>query len=265
MKFRIPGIIIGALLLTGFQVVVPLFHYELSTHHTVPLFLANLLLLNILSLYFYNSIKQNYLLQTLLIFYIPGCLSILVESYLFEVTDVWLTLLGLLQGFTNTLFIFIFITVSFLKDTPPERVPVRITRSKLNLIGRILAGISLYVIIYFIAGILLQITFPELNEFYQGKIPPIDVIVMTQVLRGFLLVLVAIWFVRHSRLSSIKSALLLGALFSIVGGLSPLLAPNDLMPASIRIAHGVEVCTSNFIYGFCLALLVSPPKHEVSD
>lgn len=258
MTSKFLKIVIGALSLAFLQMLVPLYPYNLSFQHTVPLFASDFILLAVLNLYFHYTVKSNYLFQTAMVYYIPGCLSILVESYLFEVTDAGLTLLGLLQGLLNGMFIFIASKYLFETHTRQEAIRGNIS---LNLIGRSILGILLYVILYFVAGILLQISYPELNEFYKGKIPTVETILYTQMVRGFLLVLVAFWFIHHTTLNRLKKAFLLGAIFSIVGGLAPLLAPNDLMPASIRIAHGVEVCTSNFIYGFCLVLLFSRSKH----
>lgn len=265
MEFRVLKIIAGALLLATIQVVLPIFPYEISFQHVVPLFVSDLVLLLVLSIYLFNTPKSNLIVQILIVYYIPGCLSILVESYLFKVTDTNLTLLGLMQGLVNTLFILLILKYSLYNHHSSVTHSEYQQRSAASWAGRVTVGIFLYVLLYFIAGILLQTFYPQLNEFYQGKIPSVDVIFYTQLIRGSLFVLIAIWFARHCTLGRIQKALLLGAIFSIVGGFSPLLAPNDLMPASIRIAHGVEVCTSNFIYGFCLALLFNKSKQMVSD
>ncbi|HEX5426443.1 MAG TPA: hypothetical protein VFW94_23035, partial [Candidatus Acidoferrales bacterium] len=45
------------------------------------------------------------------------------------------------------------------------------------------------------------------------------------------------------------AALFLGAAYSILGGIAPLLLPNPFMPPNIRLAHGFEVGISNFVFG----------------
>jgi hypothetical protein len=46
-----------------------------------------------------------------------------------------------------------------------------------------------------------------------------------------------------------RAILFLGAAYSILGGIAPLLLPNPLMPGPIRLAHGFEVGISDFIFG----------------
>jgi hypothetical protein len=39
---------------------------------------------------------------------------------------------------------------------------------------------------------------------------------------------------------------------------APLLLPNTLMPAEVRMAHLLETSTSNFLFGWLLVLLLHP-------
>jgi hypothetical protein len=42
-----------------------------------------------------------------------------------------------------------------------------------------------------------------------------------------------------------------------LGGIAPLIQPNELMPLYIRIGHSFEVGISNFAFGLVLGLLLS--------
>ena len=54
-----------------------------------------------------------------------------------------------------------------------------------------------------------------------------------------------------------QRALLIGAFFAIVGGLAPLIVPeNEHMPDYIRFGHAFEVGISNSLFGFLLTWLV---------
>jgi hypothetical protein len=56
-------------------------------------------------------------------------------------------------------------------------------------------------------------------------------------------------------MTTARKALLIGLVFSILGGIAPLIPPNEFMPADIRIGHGFEVGVSNLIYGVILGYL----------
>ena len=111
-------------------------------------------------------------------------------------------------------------------------------------------------IFYIGAGLILQSTYPDLMSFYEGKIPPPEVMIFTQFPRALLFVLVAVLMLRTLKLAQIKKAVLIGLVFSIIGGIAPLISPNEFMPGNIRLVHGIEVGISNFLYGMNLAYLL---------
>ena len=49
----------------------------------------------------------------------------------------------------------------------------------------------------------------------------------------------------------------MGVLFTVLGGLAPLIPPNENMPGYIRLGHAFEVAFSNFIYGFVVSYLLA--------
>ncbi|MDN3689356.1 serine hydrolase [Cyclobacterium jeungdonense] len=140
-------------------------------------------------------------------------------------------------------------------NTQQERIKFK-SRSVFSWIWRILLGNSLYFIFYAIAGLTLQAVYPEFMVFYKDKIPPFDLIIGTQFIRGFIFVGIAILILKTLRLSLIKKAILIGLMFSIFGGIAPLIPPNELMPGYVRLGHGFEVGISNFLYGLVLGYLL---------
>lgn len=220
--------------------------------------LANYLVAFVLGYYVLHAIHRGWKLTGVVfaIFFIIGHFNILIEALIFNVTDQTQTLKELFVGFMVTA-IFSPLYVKLLNQWEgqaeglvfQERLPAGWT-------WRILVADLLYFIIYAIAGFTLQAVYPELLEFYEGKIPPFPLIIKTQFLRGFIFIAIALLVLRSSNLTMFKKALLTGLLFSILGGIAPLLPPNAHMPAYIRWGHGFEVGISNFLYGLTIAYLL---------
>ncbi|MEP6848405.1 MAG: hypothetical protein ABI999_06085 [Acidobacteriota bacterium] len=61
-----------------------------------------------------------------------------------------------------------------------------------------------------------------------------------------------------------ETALVLALLFSVVM-VDQLLLPNPYMPEAVRMAHLVETGSSNFIFAFLIAWLLSPRHKNVAD
>lgn len=88
---------------------------------------------------------------------------------------------------------------------------------------------------------ILQASLPELDQFYKGKIPAFQVMIYMQLV---------------STAPKWRYAVLVGMVFSILGGIAPLLPPNNLMPAVIRVGHGFEVGISNFLFGWITGVVL---------
>ena len=111
--------------------------------------------------------------------------------------------------------------------------------------------------LYILAGMILYLSMPRLNEFYGDKIPPMELIIKTQIfLRAFVFMAIAVLINRTVVLPKYQKAVLVGLIFSVIGGIAPLIVPSELMPQFVRIGHGFEVGISNFLYGFLLSLLL---------
>lgn len=136
-------------------------------------------------------------------------------------------------------------------ETPPGR-------STAGWAFRIVLGALAYVVAYFTAGLA---AFPFVADFYAGRaMPPVALLPMIQVLRGLGFVGVALLMVRWLRTSRGESAILVGLRLSVVGGVAPLLVPNQYLPGAVRMVHLVEVGVSNFLFGLFVGWLVASPS-----
>lgn len=130
-------------------------------------------------------------------------------------------------------------------------------RSLLKWSWKIASVVLLYVVFYIIAGMILQASLPELDQFYKGKIPAFQVMIYTQFLRGLIFIGIAVYLQQFvSTAPKWKYAVLVGLVFSMLGGIAPLLPPNNLMPAVIRLGHGFEVGISNLLFGWITGVVL---------
>ena len=118
----------------------------------------------------------------------------------------------------------------------------------LTLLGVVLA----YELLYWSAGTLV---FPYIEHFYATRsLPPGYAVAAVQVVRSLIFV-GAVYPLLKSGLRG--APLVLALVYSVIGGVAPLLPDNPYMPADIRFYHGIEVTVSNFIFGLVVGLLFS--------
>ena len=67
---------------------------------------------------------------------------------------------------------------------------------------------------------------------------------------------VAYLIIQTMNVSTFNRAVFIGLVFAILGGIAPLIPPNDLMPAYVRLGHAFEVGISNSAYGLILGYLL---------
>ena len=115
-----------------------------------------------------------------------------------------------------------------------------------------------YCFLYLTAG---MIIFPWVKDFYATQhIPPMTTIVALQLLlRGPIFILMCLALVRMLGLPRLRGALAVGAVFTIVSGIAPLLTPNAFFPDVVRWAHLCEVTSSNFLFGAIVSWLWGQP------
>ncbi len=118
-----------------------------------------------------------------------------------------------------------------------------------------------YIVLYFATGLII---FPLVRDFYATQtVPSLGKIVALQLLvRGPIFIAVCLLLVRMLNLVRLRSALAVGALFTIISGVAPLLTPNPFFPDAVRWVHLGEVTVVNFILGGLIAWMWSKAKAE---
>jgi hypothetical protein len=135
-----------------------------------------------------------------------------------------------------------------------------------------LLTVVIYPLFYFVFGYFIAWQNPQLRAFYHGTDPGSFFAQMAnifsndpwlyffQIFRGLLWVGLAIVIIKSMKDSALISGLFVGITFSLLMNDS-LFIPNTLMPAAIRWTHFIETASSNFIWGWSIAvLLVWHPK-----
>jgi len=221
------------------------------------IFISNLLIVLLLGYYIQRStLTEKPLMITLFFIYILiGHFNILIEAYIFNVTDRIQTLSQLIQGFIQSLIIAPLLVIIFRKWKAEEKHIKYEKRSIWSWVWKTFIGTILYLFFYLLAGFILQAVYPELLEFYAGKIPSFDLMIGTQFIRAPIFILVTVIILRTLNQTNLSKAVYIGLFFTILGGIAPLIIPNELMPEYIRYAHLFEVSISNFLFGFILAYL----------
>ena len=134
--------------------------------------LSNLLIVSILGYYILNSTLRGVklALSVFLIYFIIGCFNILIEAYVFNVTGRFQTAKKMLQGFFVAAF-FAPIFVYLLNKWKGKSIKLKFEKiSIFSWIWRSTLAIFLYLIFYLTAGMILQMSYPALMDFYSDKI-----------------------------------------------------------------------------------------------
>jgi len=115
-----------------------------------------------------------------------------------------------------------------------------------------------YLFLYFAAG---SIIFPFVRDFYATQhLPSLGTIVALQLMiRGPVFVLLCLLMTRMLGLTRLTGALAVGALFTVLSGIAPLLMPNPVFPDAVRWVHFCEVVSENFVFGAIVAWLWGEP------
>jgi hypothetical protein len=251
---------LGALVLTLVTLFFDLiFGRDVTANYLGWMFFSNLLISFVLGIIIKTNTYSGWKLTVFLflIYFVIGHFNLLIEAYIFSVTDRDQTLLIILQGFLITLLSSPMLVYVFGrwqgKVSRVELVP----RSGFSWLWRTLVGDLLYVFLYLLAGFVLYSVYPQLMDFYKDKVPPFSVMITTQFFRAALFILIAVLISRNTRLSLWHRGLLIGLFFAVVGGLASLIVPeNEVMPDYIRFGHAFEVGISNFLFGLILTFLM---------
>jgi hypothetical protein len=110
--------------------------------------------------------------------------------------------------------------------------------------------IAAYELLYWSAGTLV---YPYIADFYATRtIPPVYVVAAVQIVRSMIFV-AAVYPLLKTGLRG--APFVLALVFSIIGGVAPLLPDNPYMPPDIRFYHAIETSVSNFIFGLVVGFL----------
>jgi hypothetical protein len=132
--------------------------------------------------------------------------------------------------------------------------PVERGFTPLTLLGVVVA----YELLYWTAGTLV---YPYIAEFYATRtIPPAYLAAAVQIVRSLIFVGAAYPLLK----SGLRGApFVLALVYSVIGGVAPLLPDNPYMPPDIRFYHAIETGLSNFIFGLVVGYLFARGRPAV--
>lgn len=239
----------------------------MPTNRIVWYAVSNFLIVILLSFYVIHCVFARYklLFSTFTIFYIIGNFNIVVEGFIFGILEPNEMARSIFIGVPFSLLGSLIVIYVFNRWHPRDKsVQSFHPRTWFHWGWRILLANFTYIVFYLIAGILIQTYTPGFVEFYADKWPTPLVFFMTNMFfRGFVFVAIAILIDRSLNRPMLDKAVFIGFVFSVIGGIAPLIPPSDYMPQFIRIAHGLEIGVSNFLYGATVFLLIRSRKRKV--
>jgi len=119
----------------------------------------------------------------------------------------------------------------------------------------------IYVFIYILFGMFVAkpLAGEAFDEYYANlQLPPW--ILPFQMVRALIWTAIALPVIRMMKGRWWEARLAVALLFSVLMG-SLLLIPTEFMPKAIRLAHLVEVTSSNFLFGWIVVSLLTPRHH----
>jgi hypothetical protein len=133
-----------------------------------------------------------------------------------------------------------------------------------------------YVFIYFLFGHYVAWQFAEVRTFYSGS-PELlgfieqfrhtlrmdDFLLPFQLLRGFLWILFGLPAILYLKGNNMEKMAACVFLYSVLPSI-PLIIDNPFMPAGVRMAHLLEVSTSNALFGLLIGLILVRHKLKPS-
>lgn len=112
---------------------------------------------------------------------------------------------------------------------------------------RVLSTSVIYVVLYFVAGILIL---PFVEDFYATQNLEVGPwFLPLQVLRGALYIASVVYLLRSLEASRLQVALAMAFMFPMLAGVPDLLGPNPVMPTAVRYWHLLEIGWSNAVFG----------------
>ena len=250
-------IIVSTILLTILGVLANLlFPFDRPQPFCSLSIVSNLLISTVMVHYVhYYSLKKHLSLSLFIIFYGIGYFNLLIEAYIFDVTMRQETLIELARGLL-IVGIYIPLLTKYITAPSPKSSISFDSKPWYNWVGKFVLADIIYLFFYLLAGFILVTVYPKMMTFYEDKIPPMSLIIQTQLfLRGILFALFSLLILRTTKFSKWHGAIFTATTFVILGGIAPLLPHSIFMPGFVRFGHGIEVTISNFAVGIVLSLL----------
>ncbi len=144
-------------------------------------------------------------------------------------------------------------------DVPQEHSHPIASKSRGERAWKFVVSDLAYVFLYLAAGFII---FPYVKDFYATQhVPAMRTIVALQLLvRGPVFIVLCLGLVRMLGLPRLAGALAVGAVFTILSGVAPLLMPNPYFPDAVRWVHFCEVTSSNLVFGAIVGWLWGQPE-----
>ncbi len=132
--------------------------------------------------------------------------------------------------------------------------------------------VIVYLVIYFTFGYFIAWRNPAVRAYYGGSDPAgfishvasvlrnEPMLFLLQAVRALLWTAIAVPVIKMLKGQRWESELAVALLFGVFMT-APLLLPNTLMPAEVRMAHLLETSSSNFLFGWLLVLILRPERH----
>jgi hypothetical protein len=189
--------------------------------------------------------------------------SVAIEGYFFAPALIGDALPALLvQQFLAALATGWVVTALFAsKESAAPAPPIK--RPFLSWTWRFAAGVLVYVLVYFIfGGINYALVTKPYYETHAGglDVPPVQVTLAAEVVRGALIALSVLPFLHTFRADKKRAAFLTGFLLFAIGGLVPLTMQVGALPLFLLIASAWEIFAMNFSAGIILARLLGRPE-----
>lgn len=148
----------------------------------------------------------------------------------------------------------------------PDRAPAESgrmpERSNGALAWRLLAVPAVFVVCYFIAGMLI---YPFVESYYAERaLPNLASIASMQVLRSLALLGAAYPLLRTLR-DRRDAVVVLALALPVLGVVVPLLPANPAMPAPVRLVHGLEMAPYYALFGGLLAVWFGPRRQAAAS
>jgi hypothetical protein len=146
-------------------------------------------------------------------------------------------------------------------NNEPQEPNFRLVMPWITWVWKLTLIAVLYIVIYLAFGMLVPaLAGDAFQTYYAGLQMPVWIFPF-QAVRALIWVGLALPVIRMMHGQWWQAGLAVASLFSVLMGVQ-LLLPNEFMPEAIRMAHFVEIMSSNFLFGWIVVWLLNRPKQE---